>query len=89
MSETLNVAFELIEVRTGLGVKPIYGSGRIPRGTREAIGSEIREIIDKCRGEVGKEKRRNAQRLKGEFAKAWREDGTARAALRAFLEKYD
>jgi len=33
-------------------------------------GSEIREIIDECRGKVGKEKRRNAQRLKGKFAEA-------------------
>jgi len=85
----LNVSFELIEVRTGLGLKPMYGTGRVPRGTREAVGNEIREIIDECRGEVGREKRRNAQRLKGELAEAWGEDGVARAALRAFLERYD
>ena len=75
-------------MRTGLGLKPMYGSGRVPRGTREAVGIEMREVIDECRGEVGKEKRRNVQRLKEEFAKAWDEDGEARVALRTFLEKH-
>jgi len=48
----------------------------------------MREVIDECRGEVGKEKRRNVQRLKEEFSKAWDEDGVARVALRTFLEKH-
>ena len=37
---------------------------------------------------MGKEKRRNAQRLKEELGKAWDEDGVARVALRTFLEKH-
>jgi len=88
LKENHNVAFELIEVRTGLGLRPMHGSERVPRGTREAVGIEMRETIRECRGEVGKEKRRNVGELKVEFAKAWEEDGPARVALRAFLEKY-
>jgi len=88
LKESLDVAFELIEVRTGLGLKPEYGGGGMPQGTREAVGNEMRKVIDKCRGEVGKEKRRNAQRLKDELAEAWGEEGVARAGLRRFLGKY-
>jgi len=80
-TETLDVAFELIEMRTGLGLKPLYGSGRILRGGREAIGSEIQELIDRCRGKMGKEKRWNAQRLKEEFAEAWSSESCATCVL--------
>ena len=64
----------------------MYG-GQVPHGTREAVGSEIRDIMEKCHGEAGREKRRNAQWLKGELAMAWSEKGGARAALQAFLDK--
>jgi hypothetical protein len=88
LQENLKVAFELIEVRTGLGLKALHGSGRIPRGTREAVGIEIREIIDQCRGEMGEEKRRNVEGLRLQFSSAWNEEGVARIALRKFLERY-
>jgi hypothetical protein len=37
---------------------------------------------------VGREKRRNVERLKEELRQAWEVGGVARNALRAFLEKY-
>jgi len=82
------VAFELIEVRTGLGLKPLHRNGMSPKGTRNAVGVEIRHVLDTCRGAEGAELRRNAERLKGEFVAAWKEDGTAKAALHGFLKKY-
>ncbi|KAJ7935541.1 UDP-Glycosyltransferase/glycogen phosphorylase [Mycena leptocephala] len=85
LTQNLNVAFELVEVRTGSGMKPSYGSERVPQGTREAVGSEIRGIIDDSRGEIGMEKRKNTQRLKVELRGAWGEGGPARLAIRAFL----
>ncbi|KAJ7131524.1 UDP-Glycosyltransferase/glycogen phosphorylase [Mycena crocata] len=52
LSQTLNVAFHLIEVRTGRGLKPLR-NGRVPKGTREAMGIEIREVFDQARGRLG------------------------------------
>lgn len=88
VTENLKAAFELFEVRTGLGLQPIHRTGQTPKGTREAVGEEIRRVLDAARGEKGKELRKNAERLKGEFAAAWEEGGTAKNALREFLEKY-
>jgi len=86
LSQNLNVAFELVEVRTALGLKPLYGSGYKPQGTRKAVGIEIRKVLDESRGEVGKEKRRNAMELQKELGKAWKEDGVGRGAMREFLK---
>ncbi|KAJ7671650.1 UDP-Glycosyltransferase/glycogen phosphorylase [Mycena polygramma] len=86
LTHNLNVAFELMEVRTGLGLKAPYGSNKAPRGTREAVGIEIREIIHQARGDVGEEKRKNVEQLKQELNKAWNDDGAAKCALKAFLK---
>ena len=88
LSENLNVAFELFQVRTGDGVKPVARNGIAAEGTREAVGVEIRRIIDLSRSEKGQEMRRNAEHLKIKFAQAWEEDGTAKEEIRKFLHKY-
>jgi len=88
LTENLNVAFELFQVRTGQGLKPIYRNGITPEGTREAVGIEIRQTIDLCRSEKGRELRSNAEKLKVQFATAWEEDGPARQEIRKFLHKY-
>jgi hypothetical protein len=88
VTENLNVAFELFQVRTGDGLKPIHRNGLTPEGTREAVGIEIRKIIDLCRSKKGQELRSNAERFKVKFAKAWEEDGLARQEMHNFLLKY-
>ena len=70
LTENLNVGFELFQVRTGDGLKPIarrkggLGVNNTPEGTREAVGVEIRQIIDLTRSEKGWEMRRNANQDK-------------------------
>ncbi|PPQ89305.1 hypothetical protein CVT25_000372 [Psilocybe cyanescens] len=89
LSVNLKVAFELIEVRTGeRGLKPLLRSGRMAQGTREAVGSEIREVIDACRGAKGKELRSNVENIKAKLDHAWQANGSSRTELRAFCEKY-
>ncbi|KAJ7210379.1 hypothetical protein GGX14DRAFT_550973 [Mycena pura] len=85
LTHNLNVAFELVEVRTGLGMKPSYGSDKVPEGTREAVGREIRAVVADCRGETGKEKRKNAERLRAELLEAWSVGGPAKCAIGDFL----
>ena len=63
-------------------------NGLAAKGTREAVGKEIRQVIDACRGERGEELRRNAEELKRKFEKAWEDDGEAKRDLNTFLEQY-
>ena len=88
LTENLNVAFELYQVRTGEGLKPLARNGLAAKGTREAVGNEIRQTIDLCRGEKGQVKRSNAEQLKVKFAKAWEDNGTARQEIHKMLHKY-
>jgi hypothetical protein len=88
VAENLHAAFELFQVRTGDGLKPLYRNGLTPTGSREAVGIEVRQTIDLCRSKEGEEIRRNAEKLKVKFANAWEEDGAARLEIRKFLHKY-
>ena len=88
-TENLNVAFELVQVRTRHDLQPMHRNGIAPQGTREAVGIEIRQTIDLCRSEKGQEMRKNAEEFKVKFAKAWDDDGPARREMRKFLAKYN
>ena len=86
------MAFEFIEVRTGLdGLKPILRrEAKIPSGAADAFATELGEIITDMRGEVGGRKRANARKVQSELALvlAWGDDGSARKAFENMLEKY-
>ena len=88
VTENLHAAFELFQVRSVDGLKPLHRNGITPAGTREAVGIEVRQTIDLCRSEKGQEIRSNAEKLKVKYAKAWEEDGVARQEIRKFLHKY-
>ena len=88
VTENLHAGFELFQVRSGDGLKPVYRNGITPAGMREAVGIEVRQTIDLCRSEKGQEMRSNAEKLKVKFASAWEEDGAARQEMRKFLQKY-
>ena len=66
----------------------MHRNGITPAGTREAVGIEVRQTIDLCRGEKGQEITSNVGKLKEEFSRAWDEDGAARQEIRKFLLKY-
>jgi len=83
------VAVELFEVRTGDdGLKPILRNGRTAKGTREAVGVEIREVVDLVRGPKGEELRKNAQSFKARFVEVWEEGGVSRKEAQALLTKF-
>ena len=88
VTENLHAGFELFQVRSGEGLKPIYRNGLTPSGSREAVGIEVRKTIDLCRSDKGQETRSNAEKLKVKFAREWEEDGFARQEIRKFLHKY-
>ncbi|KAI0071139.1 UDP-Glycosyltransferase/glycogen phosphorylase [Panus rudis PR-1116 ss-1] len=79
LSINLNVAYELLEVRTGdKGLRPLYRTGKAPRGTIEAVREEAGAILDNAFGSDGKTKRANIERLRDEVLSAWGENGSAK-----------
>ena len=71
-----NAGYELLEVRSGLGLKPIHRlGGKSPQGTLESAKAEFIDLFAKARGEDGKAKREKAQWFKEQFEKTWEEGG--------------
>ncbi|KAF7342305.1 Glycosyltransferase family 1 protein [Mycena venus] len=87
LSQNLNVAFHLMEVRTGKGLQQLY-SGKVPQGTDASMRAEFKEVIDNCRGTVGNEKRKNAKKMQAEFSKAWAAGGSSLLALNEFFARH-
>ena len=85
LTENLDVAYELLEVRTGDGLKPIYRTGRTPTGTLEAVRAEAGAVLEKAFGEDGSRKRENIRKLKQTALCLWNEDGEARVAAKELL----
>ena len=86
LADTLDVAYELIEVGHGSGLGKIYRTGRTPIGTVDAVKAELREVLDRAFGEDGARKRENLVALRKTLQTAWAEDGDARRDVEAFLD---
>ncbi|KAH9849890.1 UDP-Glycosyltransferase/glycogen phosphorylase [Lenzites betulinus] len=86
-TDTLQVGYELIEVRTGpAGLHKIYRSGRTPKGTIETIKEEARDVLTKAYGEDGAEKRKRLAALSQAITHEWEEGGASLRDMKAFLE---
>lgn len=82
----LDVAFELIQVRTGVhGLKPLY-RGVQPTGTVEAVAAEARQVLQRAKGEEGQRKRKNAELIRDNLKAAWEEGGEGLESMRQFLQ---
>lgn len=82
LSEINNVAYELLEVRTGeRGLKPLYRTGRAPLGTLEAVREEASIVLEKAFGDDGLKKRANLKKLQEAILSTWNEDGSSRRDL--------
>lgn len=59
-----NVAYELFEVRTGQGLRPVHRlNDKKPEGTIDAVRREAFGVFTKAQGEDGEEKRKNVQKI--------------------------
>lgn len=85
LSSTLDVAYELFEVRTGTnGLKPIHRLGpeaSAPSGTVQGMQVEVHDMLGRMRGEDGARKRANAQKLSEEIARGWDTNGPCQMEL--------
>ena len=78
------MAFELLEVRTGYGLKPLSRGVR-PTGTLEAVAAEARDILKRTRGPEGDRKRRNVEAISNMWKAEWKEGGGALKQLKQFV----
>ena len=86
LTQNLDVAYELTEVRSGVHAKkPLYRTGKTPTGTPESIKAELYHILDLAFGEDGKKKRANMEKLRDAVAHAWTEEGKSSQTLSQFL----
>ena len=87
LTQNLEVAYELTEVRSGVhGKKPMYRTGEAPVGTPDAIKEETIRILDLAFGDDGQRKRANMEKLRDAVAHAWTEEGSSAQALGRFLD---
>ncbi|PAV16814.1 UDP-Glycosyltransferase glycogen phosphorylase [Pyrrhoderma noxium] len=72
LSSVHNVAYELFELRSGHGLKPIHRlRNRAPEGTIDSTRKEIKEVLALAYGPDGEEKRRKARVFQHELEQGW------------------
>ncbi|KAH8085452.1 UDP-Glycosyltransferase/glycogen phosphorylase [Cristinia sonorae] len=86
LTENHQVAYELFEVRTNNGLRPIYRTGKAPLNTIDALKAEVREVLEKAFGEDGERKRTNVQKLKAQIDAAWKKGGSSDVDMGKFLD---
>ncbi|GJJ16168.1 hypothetical protein Clacol_010448 [Clathrus columnatus] len=83
-----DVAYEILESRAGLGLKPM-NRGYQAKGTIEALEEEIRRVLqDAFHGEGGVRKRNNAETLRERIRDGLRSDGESTKDIVRFVEEY-
>ncbi|KAI0745365.1 UDP-Glycosyltransferase/glycogen phosphorylase [Earliella scabrosa] len=85
-TDNLQIGYELLEVRSGHGLKPIYRTGYTPKGTIEAVKAEAREVLAKAFGEDGAQKRARLQELRKKVTSEWEEGGSSKRDVCALLD---
>ncbi|KAG9026666.1 hypothetical protein FRB95_008565 [Tulasnella sp. JGI-2019a] len=85
LSEGLDCAFELLQVRTGVGARLPYRGGKI-EGTPEAVASEFHQVLVEVNGVVGQRKRKHLQVVRRRLLHAMNEGGEAEVDLKKLLD---
>ncbi|EIN07786.1 UDP-Glycosyltransferase/glycogen phosphorylase [Punctularia strigosozonata HHB-11173 SS5] len=85
--DALDVAYELLEVRTGPHIRrPVYRSGHAPTGTVAGVRSEFKDVLVGMRGEDGRRKKVNAGRVRDMLLSNADEGGRASKATTQLLK---
>ncbi|KAH9858671.1 UDP-Glycosyltransferase/glycogen phosphorylase [Lenzites betulinus] len=86
LTETYGAGYELLEVRTGEGLRPIFRSDYTPTGTLDAVRAEARDVLQRAFGEDGVGRRAKMLALKARVDKAWEKGGASHTDVEAFLD---
>ncbi|KAG9007266.1 hypothetical protein FRB93_008089 [Tulasnella sp. JGI-2019a] len=85
MTENLDCAFELIQVRTGVGAGPPARGGKV-EGTPEAVAAEFKQVLAEINGPVGERKQKNLNIIRQQFLDASKQGGEAEIALKGLAD---
>ncbi|KAI0738932.1 UDP-Glycosyltransferase/glycogen phosphorylase [Daedaleopsis nitida] len=89
IADNLQIGYELFEVRTGSGLRPIYRTGYTPVGTIDAVKEEARTVLAKAFGEDGAQKRARLVEVQKGVVREWEDGGAAKRDVVAFLDSLD
>ncbi|KAG8991571.1 hypothetical protein FRB94_012430 [Tulasnella sp. JGI-2019a] len=85
MTENLDCAFELIQVRTGVGAGPPARGGKV-EGTPEAVAAEFKQILADIKGPVGERKRKNLGAIRQRILEDMKAGGECHTAIKGLLD---
>ncbi|KDR66298.1 hypothetical protein GALMADRAFT_1162382 [Galerina marginata CBS 339.88] len=86
ISLSLDVAFQLIQVRTGKeGLKPLHRTGTPPVGDCESVAVEARDILRRMKGAEGDRKRKNAEGVRDKLGRARKGAGDGQEDFKRLL----
>ncbi|KAI0743908.1 UDP-Glycosyltransferase/glycogen phosphorylase [Daedaleopsis nitida] len=86
IADNLQIGYELLQVRSGHGLKQIYRTGYTPKGTIEAVKAEAREVLAKAFGEDGAKRRERLQAVRKNVTSEWEDGGASKRDVSAFLD---
>ncbi|KAI0745369.1 UDP-Glycosyltransferase/glycogen phosphorylase [Earliella scabrosa] len=86
VADNLKIGYELLEVRSGAGLLPIYRTGYTPKGTVEAVKAEAHEVLAKAFGEDGAKRRANLEELRRKVNSEWDDGGAAKREIVSLLD---
>ncbi|GJE88818.1 glycosyltransferase family 1 protein [Phanerochaete sordida] len=86
ITENLDIAYELFEVRTGPGLKPVHRTGKAPVGTLDAVRAEAAAVLARAFGDDGAQKRERVRRLREAMLEPWQPGGAAWVAGEQLLD---
>ena len=86
ITDNLQIGYELLEVRSGAGLLPIYRTGYTPKGTVEAVKAEAHEVLAKAFGEDGAKRRANLEELRKKVNSEWDDGGAAKRDIISLLD---
>ena len=85
VSHVHRTGYELLEVRTGNGLKPILRTGYTPVGTVDAVRAEARDVLRRAFGEDGRECRVRLEGVRAAMLNEWKEGGGSLNSMTTFL----
>ena len=86
IADNLGIGYELLEVRSGHGLKQIYRTGFTPSGTLDALRAEARSVLQNAFGADGAKKRAKLEVLREAVIQEWEEGGASKRDVLAFLD---
>ncbi|KAI0323798.1 UDP-Glycosyltransferase/glycogen phosphorylase [Cubamyces sp. BRFM 1775] len=97
LTDNLDIAYELLEVRNGAGLGPIFRTGRKLVGTVDAVREELKDVLVRAFGADGEAKRQRLLGVRAKLGEAWAEDegegernevkGFAKEEVESFLDE--